>query len=427
MAVNRLDWKYASAIGSFVAATALAAAAGAAPRPARPHGSATRPAKPLSKKLKPYPTRYYVIYTDLAGDEVREAAARLTAMAEEYHRRTRDFAGVIRNRLPFGLFSSREDYYAAGGMKNTGGMYHPERQLLMAVADGGADAGLWHVVQHEGFHQFADLVIGGGLPTWVDEGLAEYFGQGIWTGDGFVTGLAPPRRTGRVKGYIRDGTLVPFTKMLMMTQEQWNQAVEADEAEADADAEPPDRTPEKATLHYDQAWSMVHFLVHGEEAKYRRAFARFIKDVSRGENWTEAFRSRFGRNIKAFEYRYRRWWLAREESPTWPLYVKAVVQTLTSFLGRAVSQGQKFATAEQFFRAARSRELAGDKAQWLPPMLLEEMLLHARKWKGWSLDSRGGSPKLVLGPMRGKTFTGTFTHSRGKVDNVKVEITDPKP
>ena len=32
------------------------------------------------------------------------------------------------------------------------------------------------------------------MPTWLNEGLAEYFGEGIFTGDGFVTGVISPER-----------------------------------------------------------------------------------------------------------------------------------------------------------------------------------------------------------------------------------------
>jgi hypothetical protein len=42
-------------------------------------------------------------------------------------------------------------------------------------------------------------VIGGELPIWVNEGMAEYFGEGIFTGDGFITGVIPPKRLRMIK------------------------------------------------------------------------------------------------------------------------------------------------------------------------------------------------------------------------------------
>ena len=46
--------------------------------------------------------------------------------------------------------------------------------------------------------------IGGDIPIWVNEGLAEFFAQGLYTGDGFVTGVIPPSRLDRLKSFIRD-------------------------------------------------------------------------------------------------------------------------------------------------------------------------------------------------------------------------------
>ena len=414
-------------------------AVAAAARPAGAAG-APKPREPASRRLKPYPTKYYIIYTDLDANAVREASARMSAMAEEYHRRTRDFAGVIRSRLPFYLFSKSQDYFDAGATKGSAGVYHPGRRVLMALAEHGTTDQLWHVVQHEGFHQFVHMVIRGQIPVWINEGMAEYFGEGIWTGEGFVTGVIPPYRLKGLQGHIRDENTLPLRDMLLMTYEEWSRAVEDSGAQDADDSKRPEtpssrgggkgegQKPDRGRINYDQAWSMVHFLVHADEGKYRQAFSAMIRDVSRGRNWIAAFQVRFGRSVKAFEKRYRDWWLAQPENPTAELYIKAVVQTLTSFLARAVSQGQKFQTAEEFFREARSGNLKSHKTQWLPPSLLNRVLLYARNWKrGWSLETPPRAcPKLVLTWPDGKTFTGAFTHSRGRAYGVKVTITEKK-
>ena len=391
-------------------------------------------AKPINPRLKPHRTRYYVIYTDLGQDDVREAAARMTAMAEEYRRRTRGFAGTIRSRMTFCLFSRPEDYRRAGGLPGSAGMYSPRRRLLMARATRGASEDLWRRVQHEAFHQFVHLVIRGRIPIWVNEGMAEYFGHGIWTGDGFVTGVIPPARLERLKRHIKADRLVSFEEMLAMTGDQWIDAVadSADDANS-GDKEDKGRkggldptTRRSAQVNYDQAWSMVHFLVHAEDGRYRKAFSAFINDVSRGSDWKGAFDRRFGANLEAFEKRYRQWWLAQDQHPTWPLYTKAVVATMTSFLARAASQGQTFRTVEEFFDAAEAGRLECNAAQWLPPTLLRLMLMRARSYRGWSLETTGRWPKLVKRSVA-RTFTGTFTCTRGRASNVQVTITETRP
>jgi hypothetical protein len=413
------------------AAWALAPQAGAAA--GRPRGARAQ--------LKAHATRYYVIYTDLDANSTREAVARMTAMAEEYHRRTRGFAGVIRKRMGFYLFSKEKDYYDAGATRGSAGIYDAGRGVLLAVANYGTSDRLWHVVQHEGFHQFIDKVIGGDLPIWVNEGMAEYFAHGVWTGDGFVTGVIPPYRLKRLQGHIRADRIVPFAEMLTMTHKDWSEdvrdyhgpngkgaragkAAQASGVSAPAGAGAEEHTAAQARVNYDQAWSMVHFLVQAENGKYRKAFSAMIKDVSRKRDWKASFEDRFGPNIEAFEKRYRDWWLARGPNPTEDLYIQAVVQTMTSFLARATAQGQKFASADALLREARRGHLKHHKDQWLPPRLLENTLLYARKWRrGWALDNTPKRPRLLLQWGATKTFTGTFSTSRGKARDVKVTVT----
>ncbi|MBV8782403.1 MAG: hypothetical protein JO353_13490, partial [Phycisphaerae bacterium] len=135
------------------------------------------------RKMPLYETRYYNVFTDLDPERAREACIRMTKMAEEYHARTAGFAGNIAEKLPFYLFKSADEYYAAGGLPKSAGVFNGER--LMAMADPRIGKEIWHVVQHEGFHQFVHAVIGGEIPIWVNEGMAEYFGESIFTGDGF--------------------------------------------------------------------------------------------------------------------------------------------------------------------------------------------------------------------------------------------------
>src|SRR5690349_9235449 len=108
-----------------------------------------RPAgQPGSQQLKRYEGRYYVINTDLAGDDLREADLRMTKMAEEYKKRTEGFSGTIGHKFPFFLFRSLDDYHAAGGMQGTAGVFDPNTDTLMAYAGDKTTSYTWNVIQH---------------------------------------------------------------------------------------------------------------------------------------------------------------------------------------------------------------------------------------------------------------------------------------
>src|SRR5687768_12812023 len=157
----------------------------------------------IEEKLQAYESAYYTIYTDLPAEDAKEAAIRMTRIAEEYYERTKDFSGKINRRLPFYLFREMADYYEAGGLPGSGGVFNGRR--LMAIAGAKPTPTTWMIVQHEGFHQFARAVIGGEIPVWANEGLADYFAVSVFTGDGMVSGVVPNWRLRRVQEQIRNG------------------------------------------------------------------------------------------------------------------------------------------------------------------------------------------------------------------------------
>jgi hypothetical protein len=170
--------------------------------------------------MKTVEGKYHYLVHDLTDAEAAEVLMRMEAMVEEYSNRTREFSGRLGGKLPFLLFRDKKDYQAAGGMKGSGGMFDGEK--LMAVAGEELNPGTWHVVQHEGFHQFAHAVIGGDMPTWVDEGLAEYFGEAVFTGDNFVSGVIPTYRRDRIVKMIESGEFKTVPQMMQMSLDTWN-------------------------------------------------------------------------------------------------------------------------------------------------------------------------------------------------------------
>ncbi|RMF70861.1 MAG: DUF1570 domain-containing protein, partial [Planctomycetota bacterium] len=304
-----------------IAALALATAALASPAFAQ-------------RGLKSYDSRYYRIYTDLDPESVREVQLRIERMAETYHQRTRAFAGKISERLPFYMFRTPQAYYAAGGLRGSGGLFDGER--LMIIAGNTPTQATWQLMQHEGFHQFAHAVIGGEFPPWINEGMAEYFAESIFTGDGYVTGAIPPQRLARLKHWIDQGHTISIEEMMEMPHAAWNANLNV--------------------TNYDQAWSMVYFLAHGDNGRYQDALNGLIRDTSRGVKWQQAWQRHFG-GTRAFERRWRAYWRNMSDNPTADLYARATVLKVTSFYARAFSQRQIYNDFESFLQAARAHRL----------------------------------------------------------------------
>lgn len=378
---------------------AVGLAGGQAPKP--------QAAKPLPKRpMKVYANRFYEIHSDLDDDDVRMAQMRTTAMAREYLQQTRSFAtGRAPTRMPLYLFSRAEDYYAAGGPPGSGGCFTGNK--LLAIIGPQATEQSWQVVQHEGFHQFAEQIISRKIPVWIEEGLADYFGNGIFTGDGFVTGIVFPHQRQMVQSLIKSENRRSIEDLMKVNSVQW--ASELD------------------FTNYLQAWSIVYFLLHGEDGKYRKGFDQFLAALSRGTGWKPAWKAQFGTDVDALEQRWRQWWLALPDNATWDLHARAMVATATSYFARAVSQKQQFADADDFFRQARAGTLKSDPADWLGPRMIAERL-YPIMWYGkyQIVQPPASQPQLHCTLRGGGKMIGTFRLSpAGRVESVSVEVQRP--
>lgn len=339
-------------------------------------------------------TPYYTIKTNVSDEDGREAALRMTAMFEEYTLRTRGFAGAVTRKMPFELHRDYDDYVRSSDAPGTAGVYTGHR--LVASFEQGQPERTWHTVQHEGFHQFVDLAMGSdAIPIWANEGLAEYFGEGAWTGDGFVTGLIPPKRLARVQELLKAQGFRSLLELMTISHEQWNQ--------------------EANVRNYDHAWMLVHFLAHADNGKYADRFAQFLRQARGVRDWQRLWASKFGADVGALEKRWREWWLTLPEHPTRDLYVTATCATLTSFYARAFAERQQFERVEDFFEAARADTLKCKPQAWLPKSLLDIAVTEAPRCGQWRLEKRGAARLLICERPDGAKWEGSYRLGSGGV------------
>jgi hypothetical protein len=350
-----------------------------------------------------YETKYYHLYTDLDRAQVREVIVHVTKMAEVYADRTRGFSGVIRHKFPFIVFKQIDDFRAAAGAPaGTAGVFNGRE--LIATAGEELDARAWHTIQHEGFHQFAAAVIRGDLPTWVNEGLAEYFGEGLFTGDDIITGVIPEWRRQRIRKTIEAGKFKTVERMMAVSLDDWNR--------------------EMKVANYDQAWSMVHFLAHGDGGKYQPAFIAYMNALGSGKSREHAWQISFG-DTDGFEDRWKTYWTTLGENPTEAQYQKATVATLTSFLARAAAQKQTFESIDDFVRAAAGHTLLSPASDQLPRSLLTAALDDMARRQARGQKFLLAPSQLILASADGRRIIGEFTLARsGKLGRVSVEVVE---
>ncbi|MEM8963284.1 MAG: hypothetical protein AAGD38_17495 [Acidobacteriota bacterium] len=168
------------------------------------------------------------------------------------------------------LFSSREDYQAfltetgargqivhSAGVAMTG---------MLAFYRSGSRDSMAGTVIHEMTHMINRRAIGPGLPSWLEEGLAETLATSALRDDGTIVPDQWARRDGTsFAGQLlaQTGGLPPLRRLLSL-----DQAVFV--------------SPLEALQSYALAGYFVRFLLDGEDGRYRKGFLKFLDATAGG-------------------------------------------------------------------------------------------------------------------------------------------------
>ena len=366
----------------------------------QPRFAANNP--PTTDGLREIVTDNYIVRTDLPEEDLPPMLQRLAAMVREYRSRTAALSSRADDRrLPLHLYSELATYTAAGGTPGSAGFFDGER--LLAYVGKLPDARAWHTIQHEAFHQYLSAKLGYEMPIWLNEGLAEYFGESLYTGDGFVSGIVPPWRLKQVRENIEHRRFIPLRDLLAMTHQQWNDSLNE--------------------TNYDMAWSLVHFLAHSQRGRYQGELTRYIQDSAKGGDPLQAFAKTVGDPEKV-EDAWIAYWRDLSESEVHLTYADAAVKTLSSFLGRAAAMQSRPVSIDKLAALAKSGDLPQPRGQELPLPLLIECLTWSRDLGSWRLDQTP-RPKanVTLQLDDGAIVQGSYIILRGRFDRINTWIT----
>ncbi|MFO0827134.1 MAG: DUF1570 domain-containing protein [Phycisphaerales bacterium] len=242
-------------------------------------------------------SRFYRIRSDLSPQETQLYADRLDLMYQEYKRRigalpqrTAEVNDVFMFRRQSDYVNTLREQFGLNGV-GSGGMFFtsPAGSGLAFFTENLPRSRVFHVIQHEGFHQYAFSRFGHDLPPWVNEGIAEFFGESVVVDGTVVIGQTSERSLKTLQAAIAAGKFLRFRDLITMNGDRWNANV----------------TGGNAALQYMQAWSMVHFLVYGDGGKYQGAFEKYLALLNRSVAPYDAFVQAFGTDdIDSFEQRW---------------------------------------------------------------------------------------------------------------------------
>ena len=247
-------------------------------------------------------TPRYEVQTDVSPGFTQLVAAHMEQINAEYARRFPGFAqGSQRFRVL--VFAGERGYRRAvpRAVWGSTGVFAAPEGFLAAHLEGRTVEEVLRTLYHEGFHQFVRTAVSRTFPTWLNEGLAEYFSEATWDGRGFTAGLVPTMRLHTVQEAIRHQEYVPLDRLFSLTADSWLQNVQTGGRRAD--------------IYYCEAWSVVQFLMHGEEGRHVRALDALLKAVAEGRPAEDARREVFGPDLRAVEDAWARYMMSLTPSP----------------------------------------------------------------------------------------------------------------
>lgn len=163
------------------------------------------------------------------------------------------------------------DFWKAPGPKPAGLFQHGwERQYAVIRLDQDIP-GKYNVVYHEYVHSLLHANFRW-LPTWLDEGLAEFYGNTRFEESKMYVG-APSARLRRLQG----ATWIKLDELI--SENPWRK-FRNDELQID--------------LYYSEAWALVHYLTFGPGMEQGAKLNRFYSALLLGEDQNKAFQEAFG-------------------------------------------------------------------------------------------------------------------------------------
>lgn len=238
-------------------------------------------------------SRYYIIETNLSPERAAFVGRVMDAAGKAYHGMFRGFHGTVRQKLRVRVSATKEGYLGAFARlcgepnENARGIYcNADRSVYTYDGDG-----LETILKHECLHQFVDHAIGGPLPTWTNEGLAEYFQEGtIDEGSGQLRlGHVPAWRLKILRAAIGRGEWIPVGRLLTLTGQEWSDTLRRD----------------SGSVQYSEAWLLCHFLIHGDGGAYTKLFDRYLGLVDEAVGGEAAFKRVFGSDFAPLDNNLR--------------------------------------------------------------------------------------------------------------------------
>jgi tetratricopeptide (TPR) repeat protein len=227
------------------------------------------------------------IYSNAGESTTRDVATSLTRMRDALAHFTRL---AVRSPLPTKVYVFANDrsfmpYCEAlrGRCDHTTGLYLGTHDANYVMIRGGSE--IDRVVYHELVHYFVRNTVSRSLPTWFNEGLAEYYSTFVAHGDSVDVGRP-------IEDHVlalRSEPLIPLSELFDVTtsSKMYNEGL-------------------RQGMYYAESWALVHYLMIGN-AQRQGQLGTFLGQLGSGRPVEEAFHAAFNARYEEMESELRRY------------------------------------------------------------------------------------------------------------------------
>ncbi len=244
---------------------------------------------PCLATAEEFQSRFYVIETNLPRERAELFGRIMDATGQEYHRIFGGFRGKVREKPRVRVFATKEDFIQGfarfcGEPSGHARGYFCNMDKVVYTYDGDD---VEKALKHECFHQFADAVVGGQLPTWTNEGLAEYFEEGAFddkTGR-LALGMVPGWRLEVLREARENRRWISVDRLLTIDGHQWSDTLRRG----------------RSSVQYCEAWLLCHFLIHADRGQYAPLFDQYLSLLDQSQDGLVSFKRVFGTDLAPLE------------------------------------------------------------------------------------------------------------------------------
>jgi tetratricopeptide (TPR) repeat protein len=275
---------------------------------------------------------HFVVSSNAAEADARRIAEQFEQIRAVFHN---SFAKLrVDPPQPVAILAARDettmkmlapDEFEGDGHVHPAGLFHSDGEkdyVVMRLDAQGTSA--FHTIYHEYTHALLHMNYNR-VPLWLNEGLAEFFGNSTLTGKDVTTGAAD-----RTHLYVLSkNELLPVETLLQVKEDS-----------------PYYNETNRATIFYAQSWAVVHYLLLDPEARRQQLLGKFFAAWNRSSDPVAAAREAFG-DLESFGETIRRY--ARQPSVRVGVALPAQEAAAGAYTVRSLSSGEVLAVRGDFF------------------------------------------------------------------------------